>query len=83
MEPVSVSQRSMLIMGVMQLPAPSSSRRLGSPERPQVKWPDAPLACTSHPGCTWSCSQLEPRPPGSRFTLMATVCGRDGDDDSV
>ena len=66
--------------GVTPLPAESRSSSAGGSGR-QVNLPDGPEAQVAKPGRTWSCSQLETRPPGTRLTLISSTAGRVGVDE--
>lgn len=51
--------------------------------RKQENPPDGPRTLICAPGARLSCSQFDTWPPGTRLTVIETVSGRDGVDDSV
>ena len=75
--PRSPSARLIDIRGVMPLP-PERKRYFSAGWSAQVNSPIGPMARTSMPGTRLSCSQFDTGPPGTRFTVIAKVSGRDG-----
>src|ERR1700751_5541710 len=74
---VSTIQRLIDIIGVIPLPAPMNSIfDVGQPK--QLNFPAGPLMVSRSPSMTWSHSQFDTRPPGTRFTVNSRTCGRDG-----
>src|SRR6188474_3486794 len=75
----SVAVRTIDISGVIPLPA-ERKRYLFAGCRAVLNRPFGPVTHSRVPGRTWSCSQFETGPPGTRLTVMLSESGRVGAD---
>jgi len=78
---VSSSQRAIAIIGVIPQPDESRTRWRGSGPGGSANSPAGASAGSAMPGCRWSSSQLETRPPATRRTVIETVSGAVGLDE--
>ena len=74
--------RAIDISGVMPLP-PERKRYLGAGCASIVNTPSGPKALSAMPGRRLSWSQFDTRPPGWRFTVIESRCGRVGGEEMV
>ena len=81
-EPMSYRVRVMDMTGVIPLP-PERKRYLAAGLRAIENTPKGPSAEMRFPGTISSCSQFDTRPPGWRFTVIPSRCGRVGGEEIV